>query len=207
MGKHIEKAAAATGFIPGELLSAPGSLAGHFLVAMPAMADERFHRAVIYLCAHTPENAMGLIINKPLPDLRFVDVLENLNIEPSSSFCSMIHVHRGGPVETQRGFVLHSPDYNREGTLVLNEHVALSATTEILKSIATNTGPKSNLMALGYAGWGPGQLDDEMRRNAWLNVPGDPDLLFSADYHNKWEMALAKIGVSAALLSPVAGHC
>ncbi len=207
MEQHFSKAASAAGFIPDQLLDAPGSLAGHFLVAMPGMTDERFHRAVIYLCAHTPENAMCLIINKPLQDLRFVDVLENLNITASSSFCSMIHVHRGGPVETQRGFVLHSSDYNRDGTLMLNEHIALSATTEILKSIAGGTGPKSNLMALGYSGWGPGQLDDEMKRNAWLNVPADPELLFSPDFHSKWERAMAKLGVSPALLSPVAGHC
>ncbi len=199
--------ASSTGFIPGQLAAAPGSLAGNFLVAMPGMADQRFHRAVIYLCAHTPENAMGLIINKPLQDLRFVDVLENLNITASPSFCSMIHVHRGGPVETQRGFVLHSSDYNRDGTLVLNDQIALSATTEILKSIANNTGPMSKLMALGYSGWGPGQLDEEIKRNAWLNVPADPDLLFASDFSNKWERALAKLGVNAAVLSPVAGHC
>src|SRR5882757_8325467 len=107
--------------------SAMSSLTGQFLVAMPGMADPRFHRAVIYLCAHTQENAMGLIINKPLQDLRFVDVLENLNITPRAS-CDAIHVHRGGPVETQRGFVLHSSDYNRDGTLVLNDQIALSAT-------------------------------------------------------------------------------
>lgn len=207
MEQQFAKAAPNTGFIPGQLLGAPGSLAGNFLVAMPGMADERFHRAVIYLCAHTPENAMGLIVNKPLHDLRFLDVLENLNITPSSATCSAIHVHRGGPVETQRGFVLHTSDYNRDGTLMLNENIALSATTEILKSIACGSGPQANLMALGYSGWGPGQLDEEIKRNAWLSVPADPDLLFSGDFHKKWEMALAKLGVSAALLSPVAGHC
>jgi putative transcriptional regulator len=207
MEQHFAKTASAAGFIPGQILGTPGSLAGNFLVAMPGMADERFHRAVIYLCAHTPENAMGLVINKPLQDLRFLDVLENLNITPSSSSCNAIHVHRGGPVETQRGFVLHSSDYNRDGTLMLNDSICLSATTEILKSIASGRGPQSNLMALGYSGWGPGQLDEEMKRNAWLNVPADPELLFSANVHSKWEMALAKLGISPALLSPVAGHC
>lgn len=188
------------------LTGAPGSLAGQFLVAMPNMAPP-FHRAVIYLCAHTEENAMGLVINKPLQDLKFVDVLENLNIIPTTPTCSAIHVHRGGPVETQRGFVLHSCDYAREGTLKLNDTVALSATTEILKSIACGAGPRSNLMALGYSGWGPGQLDMEIKRNAWLSVPADPEILFATDFNSKWERALAKLGVNAALLSPVAGHC
>ena len=197
----------AMGYAPGHLTGAPGSLAGQFLIAMPGMTDPRFARAVIYLCAHTPENAMGLVINKPLQDLKFVDVLENLNIIPTTSTCRAIHVHRGGPVETQRGFVLHSCDYNRDGTLVLNDQVALSATTEILKSIACGAGPRANLMALGYSGWGPGQLDMEIKHNAWLNAPADPDLLFSGDFSSKWEKALAKLGVNAALLSPVAGHC
>ena len=186
--------------------TASGYLTGHFLVAMPGMQDPRFHRAVIYMCAHTPENAMGLIVNKPLQDLRFTDILENLNITAHSSNCEAIHVHRGGPVETQRGFVLHSADYQREGTLVLNDDIALSATTEVLKSIANGSGPACNLMALGYSGWGPGQLDEEIKRNAWLSVPADPDLLFSADFSNKWEMALGKLGIHAAMLSPAAGH-
>ena len=183
-----------------------GYLDGQMLLAMPGMTDPRFVKSVIYLCAHTQENAMGLIINKPLQDLRFVDVLENLNITPRAG-CEAIHVHRGGPVETQRGFVLHSADYNRDGTLMLNDQIALSATTEILKSIANGTGPNANLMALGYSGWGPGQLDDEIKRNAWINVPADPDLLFSTDFGHKWERALGKLGISAASLSPTAGHC
>ena len=205
--KSLGTSQASAGAGLNALAHGPGSLAGQFLVAMPTMADPRFARTVIYLCAHTPENAMGLVINKPLQDLKFGDVLENLNIIPTTASCRGIHVHRGGPVETQRGFVLHSCDYNREGTLVLNDQVALSATTEILKSIACGAGPSANLMALGYSGWGPGQLDMEIKRNAWLNVPADPDLLFSGDFNSKWERALAKLGINAALLSPVAGHC
>jgi putative transcriptional regulator len=184
-----------------------GYLTGQFLVAMPGMADPRFHRAVIYMCAHTPENAMGLVVNKPMQDLRFVDILENLNITPRSSNCTAIHVHRGGPVERQRGFVLHSSEYQRDGTLVLNERIALSATTEILKAIAEGSGPRQNLMALGYSGWGPGQLDDEIKRNAWLSVPADADLLFSGNFGCKWEQAMAKLGIAPHLLSHEAGHC
>ncbi len=181
-------------------------LTGQFLVAMPGMADPRFHRAVIYVCAHTAENAMGLVVNKPMQDLRFVDILENLNITPRSGTCTAIHVHRGGPVERQRGFVLHSAEYKRDGTLVLNEEIALSATTEILKAIADGSGPNQNLMALGYSGWGPGQLDDEIKRNAWMTVPAKRDLLFSGDFDKKWEQALASIGISPHMLTSQAGH-
>ncbi len=183
-----------------------GFLTGQFLVAMPGMADPRFHRAVIYMCAHTSENAMGLIVNKPMQDLRFTDILENLNIHPRSNNCQAIHVHRGGPVERQRGFVLHSADYQREGTLMLNERIALSATTEILKSIAEGDGPHRNLMALGYSGWGAGQLDEEIKRNAWMIVPADPELLFDGDFGCKWEHALAKLGIAPHMLSTQCGH-
>jgi putative transcriptional regulator len=182
-----------------------GYLAGQFLVAMPGMMDPRFHRAVIYMCAHTAESAMGLVVNKPMQDLKFADILENLNIKPRQP-CDAIIVRRGGPVERQRGFVLHSADYQREGTLVLDGEVALSATTEVLKAIADGTGPKQNLMALGYAGWGPGQLDDEIKRNAWLSVPGDSRLLFSGTFTTMWEDALAKLGIAPHMLSSQAGR-
>ena len=185
----------------------PGYLTGQFLVAMPGMTDPRFHRTVIYMCAHTAENAMGLIVNKPMQDLRFTDILENLNITPRSNNCQAIHVHRGGPVERQRGFVLHSADYQREGTLMLNDRIALSATTEILKSIAEGMGPHQNLMALGYSGWGAGQLDEEIKRNAWMIVPADADLLFDADFGCKWEHALSKLGIAPHRLSTQCGHC
>ena len=115
-------------------------------------------------------------------------------------------MHRGGPVEVQRGFVLHSADYERDGTLKVNSEICLSATTDILYAIASGEGPQRSLMALGYSGWGSGQLDDEIKQNAWLNIPGDDELLFSEDFEKKWERVLAKIGVSPALLSGIAGH-
>lgn len=185
--------------------SESGYLVGQFLVAMPGMADPRFDRSVIYLCAHSAEGAMGLIVNKPMRDIKLPDVLSQLGIESKTS-CDKIHIHQGGPVETARGFVLHSSDYERDGTLKVNSEICLSATTEILRAIATGEGPRQSLMALGYSGWGGGQLDEEIKQNAWLNVPGDEALLFSEDYERKWERALAKIGVSPALLSGVAGH-
>jgi putative transcriptional regulator len=187
-------------------LEATGYLTGQLLVAMPTMADPRFHRTVIYVCAHSAEGAMGLIINKPLSDLSFTDILGQLNIQPRSNSCAQIHVHRGGPVEVQRGFVLHSSDYRKTGTVAVNDGIALSATTEILKDIAEGLGPQQNLMALGYSGWGPDQLDEEIKRNAWLSVPADPGLLFSDDCEHKWDRALARLGIAAHRLSSEAGH-
>ena len=184
-----------------------GYLAGQFLVAMPSMADPRFERSVIYMCAHSPDEAMGLIVNKPVDDLCFSDILEQFHIKPQSPTCSEIYVHRGGPVGVRRGFVLHSTDYHQEdGTMKVSDDIALSATTEVLRAIAEGGGPDHYFMALGYAGWGPGQLDEEIKRNAWLSVPADVEILFSPDCAKKWDLALAKLGISAHMLSGEAGN-
>lgn len=188
--------------------SSAGYLTGQLLVAMPGMSDPRFERAVIYMCVHSlEEGAMGLIVNKPLPDVRFDDILENLKITPRAECCAKVQVHRGGPVQTQLGFILHSSDYQKEGTLVVDSEISLSTTTEILRAIAEGTGPQQNLMALGYAGWDSRQLDEEIKHNAWLNVPADSELLFSRDYDSKWAKALSKLGIAAHQLSSSAGHC
>jgi putative transcriptional regulator len=187
--------------------SASGYLTGQLLIAMPGMTDPRFERAVIYMCVHSlEEGAMGLIVNKPLPDVRFADILQNLNINPRSDSCSQIQVHRGGPVQTQLGFILHSGDYQRDGTLAVTSEICLSTTTDILRAIAEGTGPHQNLMALGYAGWDSEQLNDEIKRNAWLSVAADAELLFSRDYDHKWDRALAKLGIAPHQLSTTAGH-
>lgn len=185
--------------------SEPGYLSGQFLVAMPHMEDTRFEKSVIYVCAHSEDGAMGLIINKPMEELQFPDILEQIGIE-STPACERIIVHCGGPVESARGFVLHSSDYQRDGTMVVDETVALSATTEILKAIAYGTGPKKSLMALGYAGWGEGQLDEEIKSNAWLNVPADSELLWGYENDAKWDGALARLGITPAMLVGDAGH-
>ncbi len=182
-----------------------GYLTGKCLVAMPGMSDARFSRAVIYLCAHTEEGAMGLVVNRAIPDFSFVDLLDQLNIPPTPR-CQRIQVQFGGPVESQRGFVLHSADYVHEGTLVVDDAVALTATLEVLRDIATGTGPSRTLMALGYAGWSPGQLDDELRQNVWLTVDADPDLVFAADLEAKYVLALSRLGIDPALLSSEGGH-
>jgi putative transcriptional regulator len=160
---------------------------------------------VVYLCAHTKEGAMGLVINRMFNGLSFPDLLEQLNIEPTP-LCDPIKIHFGGPVEAGRGFVLHSTDYVQETTLVVNEEVGLTATIDVLKAIANGEGPHRSLLALGYAGWGAGQLDNEIRDNAWLSVDADEELLFGTDLDHKWEKAIAKIGVDFSMLSGEAGH-
>ena len=185
--------------------AADGYLTGKCLVAMPGMSDPRFVRSVIYLCAHTAEGAMGLVINRAIPDFSFPELLKQLNI-PSTPLCSQIAVQFGGPVESQRGFVLHSADYVHDGTLVVDDAVALTATLEVLRDIADGTGPRHTLMALGYAGWSPGQLDDELRRNVWLTVDSDPDLVFVGDLDGKYERALRRLGIDPALLCSEGGH-
>jgi putative transcriptional regulator len=187
------------------LINPSGYLAGQMLIAMPQMRDARFSRAVVYLCAHTKEGAMGLVINRMFDGLSFPDLLEQLNIEPTP-LCDPIKIHFGGPVEAGRGFVLHSTDYVQETTLVVNDEVGLTATIDVLKAIANGAGPHRSLLALGYAGWAAGQLDNEIRDNAWLSVEPDEDLLFGTDLDHKWERAIAKIGVDFSMLSGEAGH-
>ncbi len=180
-------------------------LAGQLLVAMPHMQDRRFQRSVIYLCAHSADGAMGLVVNKLHQALSLPDLLEQLEIETGPR-TQQIRIHFGGPVEAGRGFVLHSDDYRRDGTLVVNSGFALTATIDILKAIAEGEGPRQSLLALGYAGWGPGQLESEMVANGWLNVPADQSLVFDSSITDKWNRAIAKLGIDPSLLSGEAGH-
>lgn len=182
-----------------------GYLTGQLLVAMPQMLDPRFAKTVVYLCAHTEDGAMGLVVNKLMDNINFPDLLEQLDLEPSSPG-SDIRVHFGGPVETGRGFVLHSADYVQDATMVVDDQIALTATTDILRDIADGEGPRNSLLALGYAGWGPGQLDSEIQANGWLCVDADDLLVFETDPQTVWEGALAKIGIDVSMLSGDAGH-
>jgi putative transcriptional regulator len=186
-------------------IAVPNSLVGNLLVAMPQMNDPRFERAVIYMCAHNNEGAMGLVVNKLFEQLSFPDLLDQLSIQTGPR-TQQIRVHFGGPVESGRGFVLHSDDYVREGTMLVDSGFALTATTDILRAIAEGEGPRSSILALGYAGWGPGQLDNEFAANGWLHVPADPELVFGADLEHKWLLALNKLGVTPSGLSSQAGH-
>ncbi|MEI7608675.1 MAG: YqgE/AlgH family protein [Rhodospirillaceae bacterium] len=183
----------------------PQYLTGQLLIAMPAMPDARFQRTVVYVCAHNAEGAMGLVINRLFGSITFASLLEQLDIQPSKP-TEDYRVHYGGPVESGRGLVLHSTDFVREGTMMVDDEVALTATIDILRAIADGRGPKHSLLALGYAGWGPGQLDAEMQANGWLTVDSDQALMFDADLDTKWERAIAKIGVSLPMLSGEVGH-
>ncbi len=183
----------------------PSYYTGHLLAAMPQMEDPRFERSVIYLCAHNAEGAMGLVVNRLFDAITFPDLLEQLNIETGPK-TEQIRVHFGGPVESGRGFVLHSDDYVRDGTLKVRSGFALTATVDILKAIAVGEGPRRSLLALGYSGWGPGQLESEIAANGWLVVPADPTIVFDQELEDKWQRALAATGVSIASLSGVSGR-
>jgi putative transcriptional regulator len=182
-----------------------GYLTGQLLIAMPSMRDARFTRTVIFLCAHNENGAMGLVVNRLVGAITFPDLLDQLGIQTTAE-TEEIRVHFGGPVESGRGFVLHSSDYNQDSTLEVDSKIALTATIDILRDIATGSGPRQRLMALGYAGWGPGQLDLEIQDNGWLHVEADDELIFGDDLNNKWERAIGKLGVSVSMLSDEAGH-
>jgi putative transcriptional regulator len=183
----------------------PDQLTGMLLVAMPSMPDQRFARSVIYICAHSDEGAMGLVVNQVAGNVTFPHVIGQLGIEASEA-CADTPVHVGGPVETSRGFVLHTSDYVQESTLVIDDTFALTATVDVLRAIADGSGPRRRVLALGYAGWGAGQLDAEIQANGWLLAPADPDIVFGGDNERKWLQALRAIGVDPSLLSTTAGH-
>ena len=193
--------------------SARGYLDGQMLIAMPAMSDERFARAVIYVCAHSSEGAMGIVVNQPATNIKFPDLLVQLEVIPAAERIQLpveagdVKVLKGGPVETGRGFVLHSADFFIENsTLPIDEQICLTATLDILKAIASGEGPASALLALGYAGWAPGQLEQEIQQNGWLHCSADPELIFGKDTGTKYDKALRKIGIDLSHLSNEAGH-
>ncbi len=188
-----------------------GYLDGQFLVAMPGMKDDRFSKTVIYLCAHNDEGAMGLIINQ-VQELRFPDLLVQLGVLEEQETPNMpasardIVVRHGGPVDRSRGFVLHTDDYVVESSMQVDNEVCLTATVDILRAISTGSGPHRALMALGYAGWGAGQLEGEIAENGWLTCPADSEMLFDGDIDTKYERILAHIGVNLVHFSETAGH-
>lgn len=190
------------------------SLRGQFLVAMPGMGDERFHETVIYIVGHGDEGAMGLVVNQPVEDMRFADILDELgiagkqdeNIRLPSSVRDR-EVLRGGPVQRGRGFVLHSPDYFREeNTYEVSDEICLTATLDILKSMAFKQQPADAVFALGYCGWAPGQLENELALNGWLTVPFSRNLLFGTALGDRYDIALSQLGITRASLSGAAGH-
>ncbi len=184
-------------------------LDGQILIAMPGMQDPRFHRSLVYLCAHSADGAMGMIVNKRADDLKLKDLFGKLGIPIGSgpSGLATTPVHYGGPVEMGRGFVLHSSDYHSDdATMQVDDATSMTATLDILHAMATDRGPDHAIIALGYAGWAPGQLEAELQANGWLACPADETLLFGADEDSKWDRALAKLGVHPAMLSPTGGR-
>jgi putative transcriptional regulator len=188
-------------------------LDGQMLIAMPTMGDDRFTRSVIYICAHSSEGAMGIIVNQPASNISFRDLLVQLDVVGTTDLIELppdaggVKVLKGGPVETSRGFVLHSNDFFIENsTLPIDDGVCLTATLDILKAIARGTGPRSAVLALGYAGWAPGQLENEIHQNGWLHCAADAELIFGVDNDGKYEKALKKIGIDLGMLSSEAGH-
>ena len=188
--------------------SGPSYLSGQLLVAMPTMSDRRFRRSVIYMCSHSAEGAMGLIVNQRSPDVSLGDLVDQLGLGESGTDTFLEQsVLNGGPVSTERGFVLHTNDYFAdEATLAISDGICLTATIEILKAMAAGQGPRRSVLALGYSGWAPGQLEAEIGANGWLNCPADRDLIFDADLELKYVRALSKIGVELSHLHSEAGH-
>lgn len=192
---------------PGDFLD------GQMLIAMPSMRDERFNRALVYICAHSAEGAMGIVVNQPATHIDFGDLLVQLDVVPATRRiqlpprAELVKVLRGGPVETGRGFVLHSSDFFLENaTLPIDNGICLTASLDILKAIAGGQGPESAVLALGYAGWAPGQLETEIQANGWLHCPADPELIFGESVDAKYDLALRKLGVHPGMLSTDAGH-
>jgi len=189
------------------------SLKGQFLVAMPEMGDDRFHDAVIFMVGHGEEGAMGLVVNQSVEDMRFGDILEELELGEKTDIIRLPErirdreVLRGGPVQRGRGFVLHSPDYFRDGnSYTVSEEICLTATLDVLKAVAFGNAPTDSVFALGYCGWSPGQLEGEIRGNGWLTVPFDRDLLFTTPLERRYDRALGRLGITRATLSSTAGR-
>lgn len=194
-----------------KLPTGEGYLEGQLLVAMPLMTDKRFARSVIYMLAHSHEGAMGLIINQPAPSISFRELMKQLKLPVADQDvlpeAEEIRIHVGGPVDTQRGFVLHTPDYcSEDSTLSIDKSMSLTATVDILKAMAGGRGPDRAILALGYSGWSSGQLENEIHANGWLHCPADPDLVFHPDLESKYERALSRIGVDPSFLVSEAGH-
>ena len=191
----------------------PTSLEGQFLIAMPSLREGPFARSVVYMCAHRDDGAMGLIINQRADEIEFGELLTQLGVVPEEGAIRLpaeakaVRVVLGGPVETGRGFVLHTADYGAtDSTVKIADDICLTATLDILRAIAGGTGPAHAVLALGYAGWSSGQLESEILANGWLTCPADPDLIFDADDDSKYDRALAMLGVNLGTLSSDAGH-
>ncbi|MBL4854556.1 MAG: YqgE/AlgH family protein [Robiginitomaculum sp.] len=182
------------------------NLAGRLIIASPAMGDKRFHGTVIYMCVHDSQQAMGIIINRPKPDLKLSSMLPHLNVKGPVTYEDTAVLY-GGPVETERGFVLHSRDYlDPDNSLPLSDTLALTTSKSVLKALTSPNAPKKAVLALGYAGWDSGQLDNELMHNSWLVAPANDDIIFTGEPRHKWKQALSSLGITPEFLSASAGH-
>lgn len=186
-------------------MSETESLTGQFLIAMPAMTDPNFEQTVSFICQHNEDGALGIVINRTM-DLTMGDVLGQMEIPATACNCAGQPVHYGGPVQSERGFILHDQPDAWESTVAIDEHIGLTTSRDILEAIARNEGPSHALIALGYAGWGGGQLEQEITQNAWLSGPADLDLMFSTPVEQRWNRAAGLLGIDLSLLSREAGH-
>jgi putative transcriptional regulator len=180
-------------------------LNNQFLIAMPGLKDPNFFHSVTYICEHNEQGALGLVINRPL-DMQLGEILQHIQLQHSEPEARRIQVHLGGPVQQDRGFVVHEPLGDWEATLKVTDRIGITSSIDILQAIANNEGPERSLITLGYAGWGAGQLEQEMAENAWLSGPADPDILFNRPDEERWRAAAASLGVDLDLLSGEAGH-
>ncbi len=181
-------------------------LTNHFLIAMPALRDPNFSKTVTYICEHNQDGAMGLVINRPISHIHLGDMLEQLDIETDSPQIRQTAVYVGGPVQSDRGFVLHTSDRHWESTLEITDGISITTSRDILEAIAAGKGPRETLIALGYAGWGSGQLEDEISANAWLSGPARNDIIFRMPATDRWRAAAGLLGVDLNLLRAEAGH-
>ena len=186
-------------------MAAQQFLTNHFLIAMPALEDPNFFHTVTYICEHNTEGALGLVINRPL-DMQLTEVLQQMNLQNTSPDAGQKAIHLGGPVQQNRGFVLHNPLGDWEATLKVTDRIGITSSNDILKALASESGPETYLVALGYAGWGAGQLEQELADNAWLNGPADPEILFNTADDERWNAAAASLGIDLDLLSSDTGH-
>lgn len=186
-------------------MDATHSLAGHLLLAMPGMTDPNFHRAVTYICEHGPAGALGIVINKPM-SMDVGEVFEQLSLEAEAPLLRAQPVLRGGPVQTERGFVLHETPLKWDATTNVGHSIYVTTSQDILSDLAAGKGPARILMALGYAGWGAGQLEEEILHNAWLTVPASANIVFETPYEQRWQAAVQSLGIELASLSLEAGH-
>lgn len=182
---------------------------GKLLLSMPNMSDPRFFKSVIFICSHDDQGAMGLVINNPMPGMNFKQLLAQLNIKDNPEHEDMlekISVMSGGPVETARGFLLHGNDFMKEDTIKIDDNIAVTGTIDAMKDIAAGNGPDNMIFVLGYAGWGEGQLEEEIQQNAWLTTDADNDIIFRAKPEDQWDRAVKRLGIDPSMLSGMAGR-